>query len=709
MPHFVRCLLGVLLCGAGFGCGGASAPEGASAPGAAAAPAVSTAPAAYVGDAACASCHAEIARTYAQTNKARSVTRFDPATAPERFDAATVYNARSDLYYEAFVRGDTLYQREYRLDEDGTVVHERIHRADYVIGSGNATRSYLMQVNGYLTEMPLTWYVQRSLWDMSPGYHEANDRFSRQINLECITCHNGPVRHTRFTQNHYADLPLGITCERCHGPAGAHVAFRRANPDATVEADSTIVNPARLDRSARLSICQQCHLAGVSVFPEGEDPTTFVPGEPLAAHRTVFVPEGQLTDPDWVGIDSHPVRLARSACYQKSEMTCGTCHDPHRPADLLPPDHYDRACQSCHGADADHVALEAMAPGCSRAEHGGEGLPETASCVSCHMATSGTSEVPHVFFSDHWIRRRPRAVRQDARGNAAVAGREPVRLVALQEAGRSAAVIAPRTTNTPRDQLEAAIAYLHFYETMHAHPAYIETVIDAARAGFAGGADHVEARIALARALGEADSTAAALAVLDAAAQAYPGDPWVHFWRGAFQEVEGQPEAAIQSFRRAAAIQPKLIEAQVKLADALVRAERVEEALARLEQVVALDPVHQPRAWHNLGTLRLRLGQAEAARDAFAQAVRLDPDLAPAHIQLGSMELARRAFEDAIRHFRQAIRAAPTDPAGYGSLGLTYLQAGRPDLARPLFEEVLRLDPTNRHARALLRQLEQRP
>ena len=86
--------------------------------------------ASYVGDEACASCHAEIVETYRLTNKAKAITRFDPATAPERFDEAVVHNTAFRLSYEAFVRGDTLYQREFREDAEGQVIHERIHRAD---------------------------------------------------------------------------------------------------------------------------------------------------------------------------------------------------------------------------------------------------------------------------------------------------------------------------------------------------------------------------------------------------------------------------------------------------------------------------------------------------------------------------------------------------------------------------------------------------
>ena len=69
--------------------------------------------AAYVGDEVCASCHEDLYASYHRTGMGRSVSRFDPATAPEGFDAEgrspIVENEESGYFYQAFVRGDTLF------------------------------------------------------------------------------------------------------------------------------------------------------------------------------------------------------------------------------------------------------------------------------------------------------------------------------------------------------------------------------------------------------------------------------------------------------------------------------------------------------------------------------------------------------------------------------------------------------------------------
>ena len=654
----------------------------------------------YIGDASCAGCHEAIADTYSQTHHKTGFASFDADTAPESFDGITrVVDERRNLIYDVFLEGDSLKQRETRTDLNGEVIHELVYAADFVIGSGNATRSYLMQKNGFLTEMPVTWYVEKGIWDLSPGYRDANDRFSRKIILDCVTCHNGIPEHSPGTQNHYTDIPLGISCERCHGPASAHVAFWSA-PESDRESDrDPLINLSERTRGEQLSNCQQCHLAGVPVYKLGEDATTFHSGQELAENRTVYVPEQHLVDPNWVGIDSHPLRLARSACYQATEMTCSTCHDPHRSRDQLPADFYNQKCQSCHNGETDTVTHT-----CSRPD-----IPVqqavTGDCVSCHMQKGGTSDVPHVSFSDHWIRRDPGPPLDATNARSVFDTTEPVTLAGLQEIGKSGHLLDKKEEDEPAEYLEKAIAYFNFYEQMHSLADYLPVVIENAHQGLAGGADHPEARIALARSQAATDSMRSAIQTLQDAVVRYPNDPWVQFWLGSFLTEEGRTDAGIGALQRAVSIQPYFMEAQVKLADAYVKAGWEEDAMRQLERVVALDPHHSPRSAYNLGLLLARQKLNTRAIQAFERAVKADPDLLDAHIQLGSLYLGNGRLVEAERSFRNAIEVDENNPTGYGSLALVYAQRGDVERARQLLQTVLRLDPGNQAARVVLERL----
>lgn len=648
----------------------------------------------YVGDEACASCHEGTYVSFHETGMGRSVSRFDVSDAPEKFDGnIEIYNERFDFYYQPLIKGDSLYQREYRKNEAGDVVYEQIHVADWVIGSGNATRSYLMNVNGHVTQMPLTWYMGKQQWDMSPAYTQQNFRFSREIGLECMTCHNGVSEYSDFTQGHYTKVDLGITCERCHGPGSEHADLRLAGIDTPEGApDPSIVNPGRLDRSLQLSVCQQCHLTGVSVFEPGEDMTSFRPGEALADHRSVFVPEEQLTDPERFGIASHAQRLARSACYQESAMTCITCHDPHQTVQNLEDDYFNAACKSCHenAGDAPDV--------CSREEVDSPTEAMTGNCVSCHLQKSGTTDIPHVTFTDHWIRRTlppskaPEAIERER---------------VVTTAANLVRVESEVDVDDPQGLLEEAIAYFRYFETHHKLPEYLSQVVIKARQGLAKGGDHEEGRLALGRALIELDSLQAARTVLMAASEQFPQHARILYWLGSVQLQLESLTPGIESLKRAVGLAPDFNEARLKLADGLMQTGRMQEAESELLDLLSRNPVHHPEAWNNLGMLYLQTERPDEALPLFERATELNPDLVTSWANAGAVLLMQSKMDQAEVKFKEALRLDPYFVPAMGNLAMIYWQKEQRFEARDLFRRLLSLDPNDQRARALLNQLEQ--
>jgi tetratricopeptide (TPR) repeat protein len=167
----------------------------------------------------------------------------------------------------------------------------------------------------------------------------------------------------------------------------------------------------------------------------------------------------------------------------------------------------------------------------------------------------------------------------------------------------------------------------------------------------------------------------------------------------------GRPREAVAALRRAVELQPLMLEARVKLADALYRAGDPAAVLSELEAVVTADSVAWPRAWYNLGIIHLERGRHDAARAAFAEASRLDPDLVDAHVQLGTLLLAGGRLDDAEAAFGRATAAAPTNVNALGSVAVLHLARGDTAAARDQLRRVLELDPGNGPALALLRQI----
>src|SRR5262249_59207268 len=81
--------------------------------------------------------------------------------------------------------------------------------------------------------------------------------------------------------------------------------------------------------------------------------------------------------------------LELSACYRKSDLSCLTCHDPHRDALDRSPVRYNRICASCHTRAAPAQTSCKVQP--------------RRDCVSCHMPlqTVGLPTAPR--YHNHWI------------------------------------------------------------------------------------------------------------------------------------------------------------------------------------------------------------------------------------------------------------------------------------------------------------------
>ena len=244
---------------------------------------------------------------------------------------------------------------------------------DYFIGSNTAGRTYIRERDGYLFELPVTWYAQKQAWDASPGYEADTEvRLTRAVESTCLQCHSSRVRPVLGTQNRFGNPPFlenGVACERCHGPGSEHA----KNP-----AKIRMVNPVRLDPERRDAVCSQCHLTGEArIERSGRKFVEYQAGDRLSEYATYFVWKLGRRD---LKVTSHVEKLAASACKTRSgdALWCGTCHDPHNNADKSP-----QACLGCHPAA--HRQKER--------------------CATCHMPRTRAVDANHGVMTDHSIPR----------------------------------------------------------------------------------------------------------------------------------------------------------------------------------------------------------------------------------------------------------------------------------------------------------------
>ncbi len=127
--------------------------------------------------------------------------------------------------------------------------------------------------------------------------------------------------------------------------------------------------------------------------------------------------------------------------------------------------------------------------------------------------------------------------------------------------------------------------------------------------------------------------------------------------------------------------------AWVQLADAYARSGLLEKAASAWAVVTQLAP-NDPRAFHNWGSVLLRLGRVGEARAAFGQAFALDPWDPEVNRALGVLHAADGEEALAVEHFRRALQAAGS-PEVYVDFADILVRFGRLAEAGRVLEEAL--------------------
>ena len=91
-----------------------------------------------------------------------------------------VFDSVKNLTYMPIWKNDSLWIKEFRLSK-GDTIHNFDKKVDYIIGSGHHTNSHLYEINGYLHQIPYTYYAQDKISDLPPGYEKGNN--TRSIKL----------------------------------------------------------------------------------------------------------------------------------------------------------------------------------------------------------------------------------------------------------------------------------------------------------------------------------------------------------------------------------------------------------------------------------------------------------------------------------------------------------------------------------------------
>jgi hypothetical protein len=464
----------------------------------------------------------------------------------ESFDRAEFRDSAGAFAYRVGREAGS-YFFEFR-QQGATQPMEGRRQLDYFVGSGAAARSYLLSRDGFLYEAPVAYYSGSASWKSPPGYASLNYPYlTRPIRPGCLVCHASGIQRIPGTDNAYASPPFrdgGVSCERCHGPGSDHIATGKP-----------MLNPAKLAAPQRDSICDQCHLSGEIRVPKaGKDDLAFRPGDRLPDDLTVFVRSGA---PSPMKVTSHAEDLAQSACKRTSgeKLWCGTCHDPHSvPAADEKAAYFRGKCLTCHQASDCRAAQSAR-------------VANGDNCVACHMPRNPPSDVEHVVFTDHAIRRRPRPP----------GGSLPVDADLVPFWGGAA---------DTRD-LGLAYAMLGLGEQ---NPIYVERAFQLLQQTVASGHADALALAYLAEFYRDRKDDAHALPLYEESWRMDTTQSAVAAALGAYQMQRGNFDQAIRFWSQALAINPALVLVRTNLAAALLRTGQAEQARATLRQALEFQP-----------------------------------------------------------------------------------------------------------------------
>ncbi len=174
----------------------------------------------YLGNEACAKCHAEIYKGYSATAMAQA-----SGPAMQGLLTGDFVHAPSRVHYRVYAEDGKAWMS---FDRPGDNVIQGKKELLYFIGTGHRGRTYIFSQDGFVFEAPINWYGQQRLWDMAPAYQK-----DREIPMNlpavssCLAYHTSnsqaplPGTENRYEQPLFAHA--GVTCERCHGEGAAHV------------------------------------------------------------------------------------------------------------------------------------------------------------------------------------------------------------------------------------------------------------------------------------------------------------------------------------------------------------------------------------------------------------------------------------------------------------------------------------------------------
>ena len=633
----------------------------------------------------CRSCHADLYRTWAESDHAQAHRPVDATLDAPAFGAPLAVELNGVRYRLDWAAGKPAFTEA----RDGRAPFT--YTAEFVLGR-RPLRQYIVPGGGgryQATELAFDpakkeWFNVFGTENRQPGEWGHWTGRGMNWNSMCAQCHmTGYRKNYEAGTDSYRStwVEHGVGCIQCHGPTAA------GHGDKNKPAPAGPRPPFQGNRASMMQTCAPCHARAEALTPD------FQPGDNFDDHfrvalpveARVFYPDGQQRDEDF-----NWTSLLTSRMGGKAGVTCLDCHDPHSTKTILPVAN-NLLCLQCHAAPG------RVQPNGTRAvpidpvahSHHADGSAGN-SCVACHMPTTTYMQ-------------------RDARHDHGFLRPDPLLTKELGIPNACARCHADKGVDW---QIEWSDRW--YGQGMDSRQRARARAVDAAQKGAPGAPAALLALIAgeevpawkasiilLARPW-------AAEAGIRAAAEKALGDPSPLVRSAAVQLLGTQPAtrellrpllkdpARLVRLDAAWALSPELSDdtverheltaylalsadqpaGQLRLGQDLFNRGRAAEAEAPMRKAIAWDP-NFAGAHEALGLILDNLSRPTEAADSLWRAAQLDPPNGQLAFDAGLAFAGTHRLNEAEQALRAAVRREPGLDRAWYNLGLLLVQAGR--------------------------------
>ncbi len=613
---------------------------------------------------------------------------------------ATVLGDFSDAEFDYFGERSRFFERDGRfLVETGSADGEPTEYTIQFVFGIEPLQQYLVEFpGGRLQTLPFAWDTRPQHAGGQRWFHVYPDQHiapgddlhwtgpQQNWNYMCAECHstnvelNYDLAADRFDTT-YDEISVG--CEGCHGPGSAHVEqasvndFENSRRGLEVNLDDRgranwIINPETgiAERSElAMRVPQQPETCGRCHARRGLSSETYEHGKPLAdTHVPALLEDGLYFDDGQILDEVYVYGSFLQSRMYEAGVTCSDCHNPHS-AKLVTGENPSDVCSQCHLPQK--FAVE---------EHTGHAAAAVA-CVDCHMTS------------------RTYMVVDDRRDHS-------FRIPRPDLAAKTGSPSACANCHADKDDDWAVAALRNWHgDGVFARPEFA-TALHAARKG--NGNEELTAvirrtdtpGIARATAIGELEAPLGR-ADVDVITQGLSDpDPLVRI--AALRQLRNFPDQYrlqygvdlldddVRNVRFEAAFAFADIHAALP-GDARVQFESAASDFEAARMVIA----NRPEAHTAVGDLEVRMGRLEGAVGRFEQALAIDPRFTPARSNL--VDVLRQLGDDerGAGLLADGLELNPEDAALHHAQGLLLVREGDPEAGIAALTRAAELAPGN--------------